>query len=241
VIADHSENIQETLRELETPTPRQVRLKSFKDAKMVWINHFGMILVLFLIFLNYFYWSIIPILAGLYGTSAQAVVVKRWDYHGSVYLRMRVEYFVDGKREEGYIVVNNNGEMGQKVNIHYLPLFPGMPSLDESPQTLKRIFAIGFVLFFIFSIFLFKNKVTKIRDFLVSGNAVLGNAGKKVFGSRKIQYEFNGKVCQMTMPSGYYPKLLENDNRVLVLVDPKNPQKAVLYEPSKSLWVPNKG
>lgn len=137
-----TELFEKALRDTASSPPRKVGLRPPFEAFRYW----AMITIgtpLFLLAgISIIHEYLFPVLAYLVGKPTQAQVInlsitpsKNNDFH---YLA-QVEYIDPPKKTQANIEippgVYRSIRKGQKVGIHYLPISPGVPSLDMSPPT----------------------------------------------------------------------------------------------------------
>ncbi len=237
---DRAELIQQAQRELDIPTPRPLRLRPFGKAPKLWaMIAFGA--VFFVLFFSLMsYQTFTPILAHQYGTPAQAKVLQRWQTHGKGASNdIQVYYAIGSLYETGKISISlaayGQVAVGQMVNIHYLSLFPGRPSLDASPPSYFTGIFYLVIIFFAIRSFI---QARKKRALMVLGKAVNGRVTGKNRKTAEIQFEFEGKIHILNMPVNYYSGNNELEDPVVVLMDPEQPTNSFVYDPQNILWIP---
>ena len=198
---EHNEQIKQPYHELEIPTPRKLRLKSFGEARGLWMRRLLVLIFSFLAVLYFSYRIYVPFLASEYGISSQATIINLWQTYGrSTTNHVRVEYLVNDRSIAGSIQVSGTTyrqlSIGMKVQIHYLPLFPEEPSVDIDTDREMVIVYSGFFIFLVgmqlFSLF-------KERYFLVNGKAVTGSVSVENNRTRYVDYYFQGKAHVIQM------------------------------------------
>jgi hypothetical protein len=240
---ERHELLQEAFQELEIPTPRKVRLRSLGEAKGLWVRIDFVSLFFLATVLFIFYQNVLPVLAWKYGVPAKATVESLWITHGrgSGY-HMRVSFSPKDQRVWGDInisqAVYGQLSMSGKVDIHYLPLFPGRPSLDLYPPPLF-VFLFPLIFFLSVPVFTFFD-LLKQRNLLIVGKAVTGSVSDMKGRGGSVEYFFQGKVHFARMGRIGYGGANEIGNAVVVVIDPDKPSRHIIYDPSICVWKPEK-
>lgn len=239
---EQSELIQQALRELDIPVPRRLGLRSPSDCKSLW----GRILVVSLFFIPFFAIIIFvllpPFLAHFFGLPTQANLLDMWVRRGKGYsYHIRVEYADGVQREVGDITISsgvyNALQRGQRVDIHYFPVFHSSPSLDLSPPGFIQLIPFVFILIFpVMMVF----QAKKQKRLIAIGKSIKGRVisrGPKVITAK---YDFDGKEYTASGGSFLYRSRSNDTDEVVILADPDKPQTSFIYDPSNCLWVPIK-
>ena len=134
---------------------------------------------------------------------------------------------------------------GCNVDIHYLPAFPGKPSLDLDPATPWCLLGLPLALFF--PIFLPWVLLNAQRNILINGQLTEGFVTRVVKGNKWL-LEFNSKIHVSYSWKGkaysgvgnYTGYGGENDpgDKVWVLVNPENPKDNMVYDDLECSWRP---
>jgi hypothetical protein len=181
----------------------------------------------------------IPYLSTKWGLPTQAIVMDKWYSQkyfgrGPGYYHLKVNYYDQGN--SGYSAeAQTNYNYYVSVNIrhpipvHYLPWLTLYPSLDDSPPTFSG-FLIGLLLlvafyvvapFLLFRHLLFKKYL--IANGIITQGKIAEIRSKKVF----VNYEFDGKVYRTSATNRL---AYDIGNKVIVLIDSQNPEKALVYD-----------
>jgi hypothetical protein len=243
---DSSELNQQALQELEIEPPRDIQLRPSDECKFAWRRiHISSILCMLFILLL-FYICLVPILAERYGQAATATIQKLWistgGRSGTVY-HLRFDYS-DGQSmietETGTSPeIYNRLYVGQKIQIHFLPVFPDRISLDFDSSSGKVAFWFFFIVVFIF-IGNGSYAVIKKRYLISHGKALkcrVTYIGSKVM---KAKFEINKKEYSVKAPVTPLCKGHEMGDEIVVLFDPKHPGFNMVYDPSDCIWMPTR-
>lgn len=248
---NHAELFEKALRDTASSPPRKVRLRSPFEAFRYWaMITLGTPLFL-LLGISFVHEYLFPVLASLLGTPTQARVMnlsftsnKNTNYHYFV----QVEYLEPLKKAQGNIEISPSAyssiRKGQKIGIHYLPISPGVPSLDMSPPINLFYTLIIMVPIFFWAPTWFISGTIRQKRLLTIGKVAKGSVddnyrGHAVRGIRNISmlFEFEGKIYTARAPRNYYGSC-RNGEFGVVMFDPDNPRKNMVYDPSHCIWVP---
>jgi hypothetical protein len=234
--------IQQALKELELPSPRKVRRKTFKEAGRLWIRAILFVIVFFLITLLFSFQMLIPFLAHWFGLSAPATVLTHNASSGrhGTYYGLIVEYPAGFQKRVGTIGVSQktfaNIPNGAKESIRYLPPFFRYPALDsETPTTLGFLIFVGGMGILAYSAAWFR----KQKYLLIHGKAVSGVV-EKVDKKTGISAGFDSGKEHLTLSvqTYYYGGKNAPGDEILVLQDPENSKSYIIYDPAYCFWKP---
>src|ERR1700722_11809495 len=142
MFSDRFENLEASRRMVQSPPPRMVRLKGLRDDKNAWGGIF-FILSVFLFFFILMIYSLLPLAAARWGVSAPARLVdkQKGESHFIKFPRIWVEFSVGNQMETSEIdtiswAFYDQAQIGDAVDVHYLPAFTSKPSLDQNPPSL---------------------------------------------------------------------------------------------------------
>lgn len=237
---DRAELIEKALRETESPPPRQVGIRPLGEAPGLWGRILAGVVGCLLISNLIIYGSVIPIIACHYGTPAQANIVNLWITHGkSTSYNVRVEYADGNENATGTAVISpgvyNGLHVGQIVGVHFFHSFHGVPSMDFSPP--NPMGGLPLLIFIVIFLVVIAKPMSQ-RRLLIIGKAAKGRVASQNLKNMSISFSYEGNEYSLTALNNLYSRNNKTGDEVVVLFDPDNPQKNMVYDPSNCLWIP---
>lgn len=237
--------------------PREVRLKSFWQAKAIWRDNlflWGFFLFCFFMFT----YDCMPLAATYWGKKAQVQVVEKHlaesygtllAYFGIASPVLGVEFSIGDQLQHADINdlsrrVFDKIQIGDKVDIHYLPPFPGRPSMDSDPPSVFKPLGFLLVLFFPCLLIWGFNAERRLlgiglpREGLVT-RIVYAKWWLLDFSSTAyVSFSWGGKAYAAATTLKNYGGKNQPGDTVIVLVNPQNPKDNIVYDDSAFSWRP---
>lgn len=243
-MATPSELEEHALQETQIPPPRSLKLRRLGENWGMWTRNTYSAVILLVVLGVLFYQGLLPILAKQFGRPAQAEITDMNVNHGKgTTYQVQLAYEAGTEMLSAEVPVGyglfSNWRIGQKVGIHYLSLFPGAPSLDDSAiNRLDAFVSVSFLLVVAISVGFTPSRIARQKMLLIQGRSAKGKVEAADRRRLKARFEYEGKEYVSTGPGFYYGGQKIQGDTVVVLFDPDNPKKNMIYDPANSLWAP---